>query len=114
VELVTRLHEFLPFDIQGLSKGTQNLLVTNVPGPQFPLYLLGAKLLSLFAQPPLIDNVGLAISVISYDGKLGFGFTGDLDRVPDLADFVRDVTRSFERLRSAALGASAPKRECAA
>ena len=114
VELVTRLHEFLPFDIQGLSKGTQNLLVTNVPGPQFPLYLLGARLLSLFAQPPLIDNVGLAISVISYDGKLGFGFTGDLDRVPDLADFVRDLARAFERLASAAGAAPAAKKERAA
>jgi WS/DGAT/MGAT family acyltransferase len=105
VELITRLHEFLPVDIQGLSRGTQNLLVTNVPGPQFPLYLLGAKMLSLFAQPPLIANVGLAISVLSYNGMLGFGFTGDLDRVPDLADFVRDLELSFERLRDVALGA---------
>jgi len=114
VELVTRLHEFLPFDIQGMSKGTQNLLVTNVPGPQFPLYLLGARMLSLFAQPPLIDHIGLAISVLSYDGKLGFGFTGDLDRVPDLADFVRDLARSFERLASAAGAAPAAKKERAA
>jgi hypothetical protein len=44
--------------------------------------------------------------VLSYDGKLGFGFTGDLDRVPDLADFVRDLELSFARLRSAALGAA--------
>ena len=105
IELVTRLHEFVPFDVQGLSRGTQNLLVTNVPGPQFPLHLAGAKMRSLFAQPPLIENVGLAISVLSYDGKLGFGFTGDLDRVPDLADFVRELARAFERLRDAALGA---------
>jgi WS/DGAT/MGAT family acyltransferase len=109
VELINRLHEFVPFDIQGMSRGSQNLLVTNVPGPQFPLYLLGAQMLSLFAQPPLIDNVGLAISVLSYNGKLGFGFTGDLDRVPDLADFVRDLSQSFERLREAALGAARPE-----
>ena len=102
IELLTRLREVFPFDIQGMSKGTQNLLVTNVPGPQLPLYLLGAKLLALFAQPPLIDHIGLAISVLSYDGKLGFGFTGDLDRVPDLADFVRDTARAFERLAGAA------------
>jgi len=114
VELVTKLHEFLPFDIQGMSKGTQNLLVTNVPGPQFPLYLLGAKMLALFAQPPLIDNIGLAISVLSYDGKLGFGFTGDLDRVPDLADFARDLARAFERLSVAALGAGRPLEASAA
>jgi len=114
VELVTKLHEFVPFDIQGLSRGTQNLLVTNVPGPQFPLYLLGAKLLSLFAQPPLIDNIGLAISVLSYDGKLGFGFTGDLDRVPDLADFVRDLADASLRLKNAAGSVSPAQRERAA
>jgi len=108
VELVNRLHEFVPFDIQGLSRGTQNLLVTNVPGPQFPLYLLGARMLSLFAQPPLIDNIGLAISALSYDGKIGFGFTSDLDRVPDLDDFVRDLAASFDALREAALGPAGP------
>jgi WS/DGAT/MGAT family acyltransferase len=107
VQLMTRLHEFVPFDIQGMSRGTQNLLVTNVPGPPFPLYLLGAKMLSLFAQPPLIANVGLAISALSYDGSIGFGFTGDLDRVPDLADFVRGLELAFARLREAALGAGA-------
>jgi WS/DGAT/MGAT family acyltransferase len=101
VELVTRLHEVLPIDMQSLSRGTQNLLVTNVPGPQFPLHLLGARLLSLFVQPPLIDHIGLAISALSYDGKLGFGFTADLDRVPDLADFVRHLTRAFDRLARA-------------
>jgi WS/DGAT/MGAT family acyltransferase len=114
IELLMRLREYLPFDVQGMSKGTQNLLVTNVPGPQFPLYLLGAKLLALFAQPPLIDNIGLAISAVSYDGKLGFGFTGDLDRVPDLADFVRDVARAFERLAAAAGAAPATRKERAA
>ena len=114
IELLTRIHEHLAFDIQGMSKGTQNLLVTNVPGPQFPLYLLGGRLLALFAQPPLIENTGLAISAISYDGKLGFGFTGDLDRVPDLADFVRDLARAFERLASAAGAAPTVTKERAA
>ena len=114
IELLTRIHEYLPFDIQAMSKGTQNLLVTNVPGPQFPLYLLGARLLALFAQPPLIEHIGLAISAISYDGKLGFGFTGDLDRVPDLAEFARDLARAFERLASAAGAAPAAKKERAA
>jgi len=101
IEWLTRLHEYVPFDLHGLSKGTQNLLVTNVPGPQFPLYLLGAKLVSLLVQPPLLEGIGLAISALSYDGKLAFGFTADLDRVPDLADFARDVARAFERLAKA-------------
>jgi len=98
VETVNALQEWFPIDKQALSKGTQNMLVTNVPGPPFPLYLLGSKLESLFAQAPLIENIGLAISVLSYNGRVGWGFNADADRLPDLADFVRSVERSFEAL----------------
>jgi hypothetical protein len=68
----------------------------------------------LFAQPPLIDHVGLAISAVSYDGKLGFGFTAGLDRVPDLAGFVHDLVRAFERLVRAAGAAAGAPHGCAA
>lgn len=102
VEMITALREWLPFDMQGASKGTQNMLVTNVPGPPFPLYFMGAKALSLFAQAPLIEHIGLAVSAVSYDGKLGFGFNADYDRVPDLAQFAAAVARSFEALAKAA------------
>lgn len=108
VEMVTALHEWIPFDIQGASTGTQNMLVTNVPGPPFPLYLMGAEMHSLFAQAPLIENIGLAVSVISYNGKFGFGFNADYDRVPDLALFVRAMRRSFEQLAEAAGTAHSP------
>jgi len=102
VELATALHEWVPFDMQAASTGTQNMLVTNVPGPPFPLYLLGARMVSLFAQAPLIQNIGLAVSVLSYDGKLGWGFNADYDKLPDLGQFVTAVGRSFERLSKAA------------
>ncbi len=102
VEMMTALHEWIPFDIQGASTGTQNMLVTNVPGPPFPLYLLGAEMCGLYAQAPLIENIGLAVSVISYNGRLGFGFNADYDRVPDLGQFARAMRRSFERLAKAA------------
>jgi len=102
VQMMTALHEWIPFDIQGASSGTQNMLVTNIPGPPFPLYLMGAEMCSLISQAPLIENIGLAVSVVSYNGKLGFGFNADYDRLPDLGQFVRAIERSFEHLAAAA------------
>ncbi len=79
-----------------------NLVVTNVPGPQVPLYLLGARMLDNFGQLPLTDYLGLGIVLFSYAGKLCWGFTGDWDLMPDLADFVRAVEESFADLCAAA------------
>jgi diacylglycerol O-acyltransferase len=102
VEMVETLHEWIPIDIQFLSTGTQNMYVTNVPGPQFPLYMLGAELLEVFIQAPLIENLGLNVSVLSYNGKLCWGFNADYDRVPDVGRFAALVRGSFERLAAAA------------
>jgi hypothetical protein len=99
--MVTAVREWIPFDVQAASSGTQNMLVTNIPGPPFPLYLLGAEMLSLFAQAPLIQNIGLAVSALSFNGKVGWGFNADYDRLPDLAGFAKGVARSFERLAKA-------------
>ncbi len=102
VETVNQLHEWLPIDLQALSQGAQNLVVTNVPGPQVPLFLRGARLLSLYAFAPLIANVGLTIAVVSYDGKLCFGFNADEDCVPDLCEVVRAARVAFAELGGAA------------
>src|SRR4029077_20124478 len=64
-----------------------NLLVTNVPGPQFPLYVLGRELLDLFPVAFLPKNHALAIAIISYNGGIDFGLLGDYDAMPDI-DFV--------------------------
>jgi diacylglycerol O-acyltransferase len=61
-----------------------NLLVTNVPGPQFPLYVLGRRMSEIFPIPFLAGERALAIAIISYDGKVGFGLLGDYDALPDL------------------------------
>lgn len=82
---------------RGASSG-MNSIVTNVPGPQFPLYLLGAKLEGMYPQVPLLQNVGLGIALISYDGKVCWGFNADFGRVPDLADFVQCVKNAFARV----------------
>lgn len=79
-----------------------NLIVTNVHGPQLPLYLLGAPLREFHPQLPLFDNQGMAIAIMSYLGQISFGLTGDAKLAPDLAAFADDLEESFQELRSAA------------
>lgn len=75
-----------------------NLVVTNVPGPQFPIYMLGAKLLETYPLVPLVDNLGLGIALMSYEGKLFWGFNADYDLLPDLPAIVRATRESFHEL----------------
>ena len=75
-----------------------NMIVTNVPGPQFPLYLLGAKLEAPLPFVPLIENTGLGVALFSYDGKLCWGLNADYDLVPDLETFREFVLDSFNRI----------------
>ncbi|MBW2291445.1 MAG: DUF1298 domain-containing protein, partial [Deltaproteobacteria bacterium] len=82
--------------------GTMNSIVTNVPGPQFPLFVLGAELLGMYPQVPLLANVGLGIALISYNGRVCWGFNADLDLVPDLSTFVDMLRVSLERLAEVA------------
>jgi diacylglycerol O-acyltransferase / wax synthase len=78
-----------------------NLVVTNVPGPQVPLYLLGARMLANYGLVPLTDYLGLGIVLFSYDGALTWGFNGDWDLLPDLHDFVLATEASFRELCAA-------------
>jgi diacylglycerol O-acyltransferase len=87
-----------------------NLVVTNVPGPQVPLYMLGARMLDNFGMVPLTDYLGLGIVLFSYAGKLCWGFTADWDLVPDLHDVVKATGAAFEELCAAAAGAPVPDR----
>ncbi|UCE86899.1 MAG: wax ester/triacylglycerol synthase family O-acyltransferase, partial [Deltaproteobacteria bacterium] len=89
-----------------------NLIVTNVPGPQSPLYLLGARVLELHPQLPLFEKQGLGVAVLSYDGRVFCGFVGDWDLVPDLREFAGAIQASFRELRDAA-AARATKRAAA-
>jgi len=78
-----------------------NLVVTNVPGPQQPLYMLGARMVDNFGFIPLIDSLCLGVVLFSYAGKLCWGFTGEWDLLPDLHDFVGDIEASFRELSDA-------------
>jgi len=86
-----------------------NLLVTNVPGPQFPLYLLGKRLRSVFPLAFLAGDRALAIAVMSYDGGVNFGLIADLDSMPDLDAVSDGIERSLEEY----LELSAPRRAAA-
>jgi WS/DGAT/MGAT family acyltransferase len=61
-----------------------NLIVTNVPGPQFPLYVLGREMLQAIPVAFLPENHALAIAIMSYNGQLNFGLLGDFDALPDI------------------------------
>jgi len=79
-----------------------NLVVTNVPGPQFPLYLGGRRMLDPFPMAPLAKNQGLGIALLSYDGRLNFGLVGDYDLLWDLDDLALDIGESLGELASEA------------
>jgi diacylglycerol O-acyltransferase len=79
-----------------------HLVVTNVPGPQFPLYAAGAAMLESYPIPPLLPGHALAIGVTSYDGHVYFGLNGDRDAMPDLDDLRRCIVEALAELVEAA------------
>ena len=79
-----------------------NMVVTNVPGPQVPMYLLGARMLEAYPHVPLIDRLGLGIALLSYDGHIFWGFNADYDVVPDLDEFVAGTRDALAELVRAA------------
>ena len=87
-----------------------NLITTNVPGPQFPLYLLGRELLDLFPIAFLPRNHALAVAIMSYNGSVNFGLLGDYDALPDLDVIADGVAASLGELRRAARAREARRR----
>jgi diacylglycerol O-acyltransferase / wax synthase len=106
VEMMMAVAEFSPGMLLSLgaraASGPINMIVTNVPGPQMPLYFLGSKLLHSFPMVPLLENTGLGVAIFSYDGNLNWGFNADYALLPDLAAFRDAVGRAFRELSRAA------------
>jgi diacylglycerol O-acyltransferase / wax synthase len=106
--VLTQLSDFAPPTIMSQAARLQsrqrffNLVVTNVPGPQFPLYLLGRTLQATHPMVPLAQNLALGIAIMSYDGKLNFGLNGDYDALPDIAYLAADLRTAIESLGEAA------------
>ena len=87
-----------------------NMVCTNVPGPQFPLYLLGHKMLHWYPYVPVGGELALNCAVLSYNGMVYFGFSGDAHVAPDLGRLERFLKLSFTELRIAAGVKAGPKK----
>ncbi|MBV8050976.1 MAG: wax ester/triacylglycerol synthase family O-acyltransferase [Acidobacteriaceae bacterium] len=79
-----------------------NMVCTNVPGPQYPLYLLGHKMQAWYPYVPVGGEMPLNCAVLSYDGRLYFGFSGDVHAAPDLSRLEKLLQVSFRELGEAA------------
>jgi diacylglycerol O-acyltransferase len=79
-----------------------NLVVSNVPGPQVPMYIGGAKLLAQYPFMPIAESVGLSIAVTSLAGTMAFGVTADWDTLPDIDVLVEGIDEALGELRKAA------------
>ncbi|MDJ0954373.1 MAG: wax ester/triacylglycerol synthase family O-acyltransferase [Acidimicrobiia bacterium] len=88
-----------------------NMTVTNVPGPQFPLYLLGSQMLASYALVPLWQAHGVGVALFSYAGSVYWGFNADYDIVPDVDAFVEATRLSFAELHEAAMSGKPPPKK---
>jgi hypothetical protein len=75
-----------------------NLIVTNVPGPQFPLYVRGRELDDVFPVAFLPENHALAVAIMSYNGKINFGLLGDYDALPDIGRIADGIELALAEL----------------
>jgi diacylglycerol O-acyltransferase / wax synthase len=75
-----------------------NVIVTNVPGPQFPLYVRGRELEAVFPVAFLPKDHALAIAIMSYNGRMSFGLIGDLDAMADLEVVAEGITHALREL----------------
>ena len=69
-----------------------------IAGPQAPLYSMGARMLSIYPHVPLQPGIGLTSALMSYNGKLCWGFNCDYDLLPDLAAVPEGIVQAFDQL----------------
>jgi diacylglycerol O-acyltransferase / wax synthase len=107
-QVLTQLSGFAPPNIMSQAARVVarqrmfNLVVTNVPGPQFALYMMGRQLEGLFPMVPLAPNQAVGIAIMSYNGTINFGLVGDFDLMADLDDLAGDLHASLVELAEAA------------
>jgi len=87
-----------------------NVIVTNVPGPPVPFYLLDAPMLAGYPHVPLFENQGLGIALLSYAGRFYFGLVGEWDLLPDIDRLAGWIDASYAELREAAGITASPAR----
>ena len=115
-EMITAVADFAPPTILSQAARLQaaqrffNLTVTNVPGPQFPLYLLGRPLCRVYPHVPLAEHCALGIAILSYNGRIDFGLVADYDALPDLDDLAARLEAAIAELAEAAGRGAQPAR----
>lgn len=106
VQMMTQIQEWTPSTLLSLGaqsmSGAINTIVTNVPGPQVPLYFHGARLRAIYPAVPLMEGMGIGIALTSYAGTMGIGFNSDPDIVPDVDLFVLRFKQALENVAAAA------------
>jgi diacylglycerol O-acyltransferase / wax synthase len=114
-EVLASMQNFAPPTILGVASRLNfstrlfNCIVTNVPGPQFPLYVLGREMQTVFPIAFLPRDHALAVAIISYNGWLNFGLLGDYDALPDLDELADHVSEAIDELVSLAGSARSPE-----
>jgi len=107
-EVIARFNDFAPPTLLAqasrinFSTRLFNMIVTNVPGPQLPLYVLGRELEEVFPVAFLPQNHALAVAIMSYNGHVGFGLLADYDSMEDVEEIAAGLNRSLAELEEAA------------
>ena len=113
--LLTELADFAPATILGQAGRLQsrqrffNMVVTNVPGPQFPLYLMGRELEAIYPMVPLAKRQAVCFGIMSYNGQVNFGLIGDYEAMADLDSLAHDLSESLAELSALAPAKGKPK-----
>jgi len=109
INLMSALMGILPAPVQALVGALANtplpafnMVSTNVPGPQVPLYAMGKRMVAYYPYVPVGYAVGVGCAIMSYDQKLYFGLTSDVQAMPDVERLKQFLDESFVELRTAA------------
>jgi diacylglycerol O-acyltransferase / wax synthase len=111
--MISRFNDFAPPTLLAQASRVNfstrlfNMIVTNVPGPQLPLYVLGREMEEVIPVAFLPQNHALAIAIMSYNGRIDFGLLADYDAIDDVELIAEGISRSLAELEEAASAAAA-------
>jgi hypothetical protein len=96
--------------VSGLSRRVYNVVITNVPGPQFPLYAAGARMLTAYPIVPLARGQAVSIGLTSYDGGVFFGLNADREAMPDVDVLAQCIDDAIEEMLATVTPGGRPRK----